>query len=933
MKRLSFLIILIITSSFYIFAQNKNRITGTVYDNTTKESIIQGNIRILNSKDSTFITGVATNINGQFTVNVNPGRYLVAVSYLGYAESFYNVNATKGSVALGDIFLNPEGFLLSEAVVTAKMAEIAVKGDTIEYNADSYKVQESAVVEDLLKKLPGAEVDSEGKITINGKEITKILVDGEEFFSTDPKVASKNLPAKMVEKLQVLDRKSDMARMTGFDDGDEETVINLTVRPGMKEGLFGQATGGIGNHDRYGLSGMANYMRNKNQLTVIAGSNNTNNEGFTDNAGGTFGGMRGGRMSFGGRNGITQSHNGGINFALNPSNKLKWGGNVRFGDTNNDVQSITRNEQYRRDDPKGNIFSNSNGWGENKSKNFGADFRFEWTPDTLTRIIFSPNFQYGKNDNIQSSDQLTTYSNPSDSINWGYENTYSEGDNYSTNGRLEVSRTIGKPGRVLSLSLSGGYNNLENDGTNYSETTYRKESGDSLAIRDQKYNQNNKGYNWRAFVSYVEPIGRNNFLQFTYSYRKNYSESDRKTFLNDGTNYSIIDTTSTKKLENNFVNQQIEVNFKSVREKYNYTIGVALQPSSSESWTIVPNKDDQRVSNKVLNFAPVGQFNYMWDRRHNLRINYNGRTTQPSVTQLSNIRDESNPNSIVFGNPDLKPSFRHDFRIRYQKFNPEQASAFMVFANLNLTNNAIVSDKRNISNGRSENTYANVNGNWEGNIRMIFNRPLRNKKFSVNSMSFVRNAANNAFIDFEKNTVNNLTLMEVLGLNFRSDLFDFGLRGNITYTKTTNSLDSLKSGNRSIYNYGATFNTTWYLPYDITVDTDITYSGNDGGTEGFQRDEWLWNASISKQLFKAKNGTIKFSIYDILQQRSNISQSSSDTGYRETITNTLQPYFMVSFAYRFQVFKGGASMGDMNRGGGRPGPPHGGFRGPGGPHW
>lgn len=931
MKRLSFLIILIITSSFYISAQNKNLITGTVYDNKTKESIIQASVRILSPKDSTFITGVATNMNGRFTANVTPGRYLVAISYLGYSESFYNANATNGSVALGDIFMHEEGFLLSEAVVTAKMAEIAVRGDTIEYNADSYKVQESAVVEDLLKKLPGAEVDSDGKITINGKEITKILVDGEEFFSSDPKVASKNLPASMVEKLQVLDRKSDMARMTGFDDGDEETVINLTVKPGMKEGLFGQANAGVGNHDRYGLSGMANYMRNKNQITIIAGSNNTNNEGFTDNAGGTFGGMRGGRMSFGGRNGITQSHNGGLNFALNPSSKLKWGGNVRVGDTSNDVESTTYKEEYRRSDSKGNTYSNSSGWGENKSTNFGADFRFEWTPDTLTKIIFSPNFQYGKNENIQSSEQLTTYENPNDSVNWGYSDTYSKGDNYSTSGRLEISRTLGKPGRVLSLSLSGGFNNLKNDGSNYSQTTYRKENGDSLSIIDQIYNQHNKGHNWRAYVSYVEPIGRNNFIQFAYSYRKNYSESDKETFRNDGTdNYSVVDTTATKKLENNFVNQQLELNFKAVREKYNYTIGFALQPSNSESWTIVPDMEKEKVSNKVLNFAPVGQFNYMWDRRHNLRINYEGRTDQPSVTQLSNVRDESNPNNITFGNPDLKPSFEHRFRIRYQKFNPEQASAFMVFANLNLTNNAIVSDKRDIGNGRSENTYANSNGNWEGNVRMIFNRPLRNKRFSINSMSFVRNTASNAFIDFEKNTVNNLTLMEVLGLNFRSDLFDFGLRGNINYTKTTNSLSDFKDSDRNVSNYGGSFNTTWYLPFSWTVDTDIAYSGSNGSTDGFKKDEWLWNASISKQIFKAKNGTIKFNIYDILQQRTNISQSSSTTAYTETITSTLKPYFMVSFVYKFQIFKGGANMNDMNSG--RPGPP-GGFRGRGGPHW
>jgi len=933
MKRLLLLTIVLVTSTFYlhISAQEKIRITGTVLDNNTKEPVIQAGVRILSPTDSTFITGVATDISGKFSTRINPGKYILSVSYLGYQNSYQNINATGRNISLGEILLHEEGFLLSEAVVTAKVAEIAVKGDTVEYNADSYKVQQSAVVEDLLKKMPGAEVDSDGKITINGKEITKILVDGKEFFGSDPKAASKNLPAAMVDKLQVLDRKSDMAQMTGFDDDEEETVINLTVKKGMKEGLFGNATGGYGNHDRYGVSGLANYMRNDNQFTFLGGSNNTNNEGFTDNAGGTFGGMRRGGMSFGSRSGIMKSTNGGLNFAITTRENLKWGGNVRFGDTDNDVETSSWEERYQPNDPKGSIFTYKDGWGENKSTNFGADFRFEWTPDTLTKIIFRPNIQYGKNTNIQSQNEWSTYADPNDSINWLQRNMYSDGNNQSANARLEISRTLGKKGRVLSLHLSGGFNKLENDGTNFSTTTYRKLSGDSISVIDQIYNQNNKGHNWRAYLSYVEPIGRNNFIQLTYSFRKNYSESDRKTFLNDGDDvYSIVDTTATKKLENDFINQEIAVNFKSVREKYNYTIGVALQPSNSKSWTIVPNYDTEKVSNNVINFAPVAQFNYIWDKRHNLRINYHGRTSQPSVTQLSSIRDESDPTNISYGNPNLKPSFSHRFSLRLHKFNPEQASALMVMGNINLTNNAIVVKTYNLGGGISENTYANTNGNWDANVRVIFNRPLRNKKFSINSMSFVRNTANNTFIDDNKNTSNNLTLMEVLGLNYRSDLFDAGIRGNINYTKTTNSLEDLKKRDRNVSNYGATFNTTWFLPYDITVDTDMTYSGNHGASDGFNKNEWLWNASISKQVFKAKNGTIKFNIYDILQQRSNITQTTFDNGYRETITNTLNSYFMFSFVYRFQIFRGGAKMPEREGPGGRP---PGGFGGGRGPHW
>lgn len=917
MKKLYFLFFLLLA----ITTHAQNKISGTVIDQKSGEAIIQGSVQLLAPKDSLQISGTTTNLNGQFKLNVKPGKYILAISYLGYQKKHININASQQDLALGKITLNEDGILLAEAVVTAKAAEIAVKGDTLEYNADSYKVQPSAVVEDILKKMPGAEVDADGKITINGKEVKKILVDGKEFFSTDPKVASKNLPASMVDKLQVLDQKSDMAQMTGFDDGQEETVINLTVKKGMKQGLFGNLSAGIGNKNRYGISGMANYMHNNNQFTIIGGSNNSNNQGFSDNAGNSFRGMHGRGMSFGGRNGITKSGNGGFNFSMTPSKKLKWGGNVAYGHNNTDLKTSTYTERYK-EDPSLNEYTSEKGNGTNKSDNFSTNLRFEWTPDSLTKVIFTPSMQYGKNKNLQSTDYLTTFANPADSINWGYRNDFNDGHTSSANAGLDISRRLGKKGRTLSFSFSGGFSNLDNDGSNFSQTTYRREIVDSLVMKDQRFHQKNKNYNWRAYISYVEPLGRNNFLQFNYSIRRNDSESDKKAFLNNGSDeYLVVDTTSTKKLENNFLNQEIGINFKSVRQKYNYTIGFAVQPSRSESWTTVPNMDAQKVSNNVVNFSPVAQFNYLWDKRHNLRLDYSGSTTQPTTTQLSAVRDESDPINITVGNPDLKPAFNNNLRIRYHNFNPEKASVLMLFGGVGFTTNAIVSKSKSLSGGRTESTYDNVNGNWNANLRMIINRPLRNKKFSVSSMTFGNYQADNGFIDGMKNKANIINLNESAGLQYRSDLFDASLRGNFGYSNTNNSLPNQQG--RNIYNYGGLFSTSWYLPYDFSIDTDITYSANSGASTGFQKNEWLWNASLSKQIFKAKNGIIKFNIYDILKQQTNISQSQTSYMYRENRTNSLSRFFMFSFIYKFQIFKGGAKANDMQgmrgiRGGHRP---------------
>ncbi len=935
-----FVTILLCLFGITVNAQSTFRISGTVYDNSSKEPIGQAGIRILSAKDSTYVSGSSTLNNGRFSMSVNPGKYIVNITFLGYKQVFINADATKKAAILGDIMLKDDGILLGEAVVTAKAAEIAIKGDTVEYNADSYKVQQSAVVEDLVKKMPGAEVDSEGKITINGKEITKILVDGKEFFSSDPKMASKNLPASMVDKLQVLDRKSDMAQMTGFDDGEEETVINLTVKKGMKQGLFGNASAGMGSEDRYGASGIVNYMLNDNQFTLIAGSNNTNNEGFSDNVGGSFRGLRQGGLSFGGSNGITKSSTGGFNFALTSSNKLKWGGNIRYGNTNNDASSNKYSETYMTDSETGNRFSESTSWGNNESNNFSADLRFEWTPDSVTKIIFTPNIQYGNNKSSVYNDATTW--NAVDTLNTSTSSYFNDGTTRSATARLQVSRELGKKGRVLSLSLTGGFSDLDSDGLEMSNTNYV--SKDSIGIINRTSDQKNKGNNWKGYVSYVEPIGRNNFIQLNYSYSKNYSESDKKSYnLDDDDMYTKIDTSATKRLENNFVNQEIGLNFKSVRPKYNYTIGVALQPSSSKSWTITPD-DRNYVSNNVLNFSPVAQFNYLWSKRHNLRLDYNGSTTQPTTTQLSNVRDESDPLNISYGNPNLKPSFSNRFRIRFQNFNPEKSSALMMFGGFTFSSNDIVQKSLNLEDGIKETTYDNINGNWNGQFRVIYNTPLKNKKFSVNSMSYSAFTNSNGYSDGIKNTAKTIQFAENLGLRFRTDMLthlaengsiEVGLRGNINYQNTQNSLSGQQD--LEIISYGGTFNTNAYLVYGITIDSDITYSANNSTGSTYKLKEWMWNASISKDFginVKKKSygtGTLKLNFYDILKQRTNISQSASTSGYTETVTSSLPAYFMASFIYKFQIFKGGAKMSDMDSGdfppGGPGGRPPGGFRG------
>jgi hypothetical protein len=884
-----------------LHAQNKVSVSGSVMD-VSKEPIEQATVQLLNPKDSSNVAGVVTGKEGLFTISAVVGDYLLKTSFIGYSDNFRQIKATKSQNVLEPVILEESDVMLDTTVIVGIISEMVIKGDTIEYNADSYKLLPSAVVEDLLKKLPGAEVDEEGKITVNGKEIKKIYVDKKEFFSTDPKVASKNLPAAMVDKVQVWDKKTDMAEMTGFDDGEEESVINLTVKPGMKQGMFGNAAVGYGEKDRYEASFLVNYAKNDNQFTLLGSSNNTNNTNFTDLAGSSGSRPSSRGMSFGGRNGILKSTNGGFNFASELSKKFKLGGNIRMGLTDNQVLSNNYVQNYIS---SGDQYETRLQSGNNTGNNIRTEFRMEWNPNENTKLIFTPNVNHTKNTNTQASDYLTTLLEPADSINWGYSRYNSSTENTSVSANVDFSHKFGKKGRTLSFSLSGGFSDQNADGANESKTDYKKTNVKSV-ITDQIFNTKNDSYNWSGFLSYVEPLGTNNFLQLSYRYRSSNSEQDRRTYKNDGfDNYNVVDTSSTKILENDFGNQEIRLNFQSVREKYNYTVGFAVQPSNSESRTFEPDTA-YTVINNVVNFSPIVQFIYRWNKQTNLRINYTGTVNQPNTTQLSNVRDESNPLNITYGNPDLNPSFRNNLRLQLQKSNTDRTTTITASANAGFTTNAIVNYSFTDSVGKRESTYRNVNGNWSSDARFMINKSLFNRKFSINSTSSLGYSESNGFINGEQNTTGDLSLGETLGGSYRSDLFDLSLRGNVRYSGTSKSLAGQVSD--KAFNYGGTTTTTIYLPWSLSIASDLNYSTNSGYSDGFKQNEWLWNASLQKQLFKDKSGTLKFSMFDVLKQRSNISRNSGSQSMSYTSSNTIGSYFIFNFSYRFNKFKGGGNQ-------------------------
>lgn len=900
-------------------------ITGTVTEEESGAPVEQATVRLLNPADSALVRGTATSRTGAFTLkNVEAGAYLLHISYVGFDALYQPLQITgkTNPVRLDKLPLHEGGVELGEAVVIGKAPEVTVRNDTLEYNADSYKVAEGSMLEDLLKKMPGVEVDQEGKVTVNGKEIKKIMVDGKEFFSDDPKVASKNLPSKMIDKVQVLDKKSEMAAMTGFDDGEEQTVINLTVKPGMKRGWFGNAYAGYGSQQRYEANAMINRFVGNDQMTLMGGANNTNNMGFSDMASTQFSGMDGGgRRGGSGGSGITASGNGGFNFSKEFSPKATLGGNLRYSHATNEAQSKSSKENILPGDSSS--FDNNRSQHHTRNDNLGADLRLEWQPDTLTRLVLRPGFGYSRSHTTDES-EFNTLDGQRDTVNAGFSRYLSDGSSYNGSLQLDFSRKLNTRGRILSASLSGSFSDTDNDGINYSDIAYRgKEEGGRNEIIDQQFHNRNTSYNYRIYLSWVEPVGRNNFLQATYSVSQRSQESLKKTFTPDGEGiYNVLDTAYSQSYRNLFTSQRASLSFRSQRAKFNYTLGLNLDPSYSRSENFVGDSTLTHLTRKVINLSPTAQFNYLFNKRTHLRLVYNGRTSQPSVTQLQPVADVSDPLNVRIGNPDLNPRYTNYLSARFQQFVPEKARAFMVMADGSYTINDIVSyTTYNEETGGKTTTYKNVNGNYNVNLRSMFNTPLKNKKFSIHSSTSASFANSNGFINGQKNTNQNITVSERAGIGFRSSYLDIGFDGSFRYNGTHNSLQ--QQTNQRTFNFGAGGYTTIYLPLGFKIESDVNWSGNSGYGEGYQQNETLWNAAASKSFLKNNQATLRFKMYDLLGQRSHITRSVTANYIMDSESNTLSSYFMFHFIYRFSIFKGGAAAGDAQgprrsrRGGGR----------------
>lgn len=929
MRELRNLIVLMVFAFLSVEAVTAATLRGIIKDQTTGEGLIQASVRVLSARDSSLVKGAVTNASGRFTVeNLNSGKYIVEASYVGYSPEYRNVNIGKDDVRLKAFELTESSVMLKEAVVTGIRTPMKVMEDTVEFNADSYKTQPNAVVEDLLKRLPGVEVDSDGKITANGKEVKKILLDGKEFFSDDPTVASRNLPVDMVEKLQVVDRKSDLARLTGVDDGEDETVINLTVKKNMKNGWFGNVEGGYGTDNRYKGNFTINRFWNGNQITFLGAANNINEPGFADGAAGRF-------RRFGGSNGITDSQSFGINFNVGKEEIFRVGGNILYSHTDRDTRT-TSERQYLFVDSSSTTSSRK--LSRDRGHNFRADFRVQWNPDSFNTLEFRPNISLNYN-NSTSRDSSSTFAGDArrTEVTRSINNANSKGHSFEFGGRLIFNHSFASHrGRSFSVMLNYRMSNVRENADTYSRNRFYL-FNDSTDLYDQYADNHTWSNNVSARLSWTEPLGdvkKGNFLTVAYNFSYRWNNADKLTYdhpitFPDGwLGDPVIDpdlvfnTELSNRFRNDYMSQDVRVGYRHVNKTTNLDVGVSVLPQMSQSRNLIDsNKDIPRRN--VVNFAPFLRYRYKFGSNRSLNMNYNGRSTQPSMAQLQPVADMSDPLRIVIGNPDLLPTFNHNLRIRFQDFNPEQQRSVMAMVDAQYQQNSIVS-KTTFSpeTGGQITEYENVNGVWSVRGMNMFSMPLpRNKAFTFNNHIFVSYSNSVGFNNGLKNRSGSFMVGESFGFAWRPDNLEFELRPNYNFQNVANTLQT--GSNRTVHRYGGSFYATYNIPTGIVVSTDLNYSATAGYSDGYDTRTWMWNASLSYQFLKNRAAAVTLRAYDILGQRSAVWRNVTANYIDDTRYNSLTRYVMLSFSYKFNTFGAGAQPADRNAYGGPGGGPGG----------
>ena len=943
MRYLTLLMAIWLLSTFKVQAQDENRrltISGQLIDADLKEPMVQATIQLFTASDSTFVGGTVSDSKGSFSIEApSNGTFKLKISTVGYQNIEREVTLRRyQGQDLGELLMTSSSIMLKEAVVVGRAAQVMVRKDTLVYNPEGFRTPEGSAIEELIKRIPGAEVDDEGNITINGKEVKKILIDGKEFMLGDTETALKNLPVSIIQSMKFYDQQSDQARITGIEDGEKETVLDFSIKKGMNRGYMTNLDFAGGTKERYASRGMGSSFTDKTRIVLMGNFNNKE-----ENAG------------WWNRRGLNTRKMLGTNLNYDDGNKLKIDASIRWNRRDADNVNENTSENFYSEDYR--TFSNNNSNSLSRSNEWRGNYRFEWKPDSLTNILVRANGNTDTSDGTQMSEAATFSVDPylyvadplstegiadmynrNLAVNHNLQSSLTYGENKSYWAMLQLYRRLNARGRnvMLRVETSGGRGEQQNTSNNEVELfQIKNQAGEDSTYYTARYNSTpsrNSGYVIRA--AYSEPLWKGAHVQASYELRYNQNTSDRQTYdfsnlpqnifsgvIPEYRNWdawlapvysnldSYLDRSLSRYSEYKNYTHNLRLTLRYHQEKYDYHLGFLVQPQRSNYIQDYRGIYVDTIRN-VTNLTPTFDFHYRFSDQSNLRIQYRGDTRQPDISQLLDITDDSNPLYITQGNPGLKPQFTNSLNVYYNNYISRYKRSIVVYANYRNIHNSISNLVRyNSETGGSISRPENINGNWNVNSGLIFNTAIDSSAhWNIGTETRARYNNYVSYVaqekaDAAKNTTRSINLSERLNLSYRNDWLEITVDGWCNYQHTRNELQPTANLDTWQFNYGGQF--LLRMPWGFELSSNLHERCRRGYNDpSSNTNELIWNGQLSKTFLKSKSLVVALNFYDLLGQQSNYERWVNATGRSDTRYNSINSYAMLHVRYRLNMFGG-----------------------------
>lgn len=890
-----------------VFAQQYT-VRGHVHTATDNTPFPNVTVMLIGTADSVIARETLSHSDGSFDMaQLDRGEYLLRLQYLGYEQLEETIEIT-GDLDVGTLYLSENSRLLNEVTINMRPPVGKQLGDTTQFNAGAFQTMKDASAQDLIEKMPGMSAE-DGALQAQGEAVAQILVDGKPFFGTDVNAALQNLPAEIIQNIQVFDKLSDKAELSGFDDGERLKTINIITKPDSRKGLFGKTTAGYGDNDRYIVGASVNAFNEQQRLTITGLTNNINAVDYSSDPNS--------QAATRPQNGIINTNRIGLNYTDNWGEKIEVNASYLFRHRKNIGESSLFRE-YLLSDDDGQTYTESN---ENTRRNMDHRFRmrFEYNIDSNNRILFRPNFS-AESDKEHSffSGRTLADSGP---VNQTENRRQANNSNIDFDSRLYYSRRFAKAGRSLQLGLETGNQKNDDDADRYAENLFYDPLEREEIIR-QNIVRKQKGFSWEASAAYTEPIGKRGMIELEYEVGNRRDDSDQLTYDMDDIGSPIrIDTALSNTFNSNYLSQEAEIGYQYTLDQFRLQVEAEFQHAQLKNDQKFPSP--LALTRTFRSVLPSVRLDYQFNESQNLEFDYDARTNAPSVRDLQDVIDNSNALHLRTGNPDLDQSYSNRFRLRYRSYNAENERSFFAMINSTTMSNRVVSntiiadEPMELDNGivlergGQLTRPVNLDGYWDVSSYFHYGFPIHFLPSNFNIHGGIRYSHSPGMVNDETNLVNSTQYSGGLSLSSNiSDRIDFNIWTRSSFNNVRNSLRPALNDNYFMQTTRVNYN--WILWKGLVYRLDLSHRLNSGLSEGYDNSTFLVNMSIGKKLLKNELAEVSINAYDLFNQNNNIHRNISETYIEDSQSNVLQRYFMVSFTYNIRYFSRGTTASDYD---------------------